>query len=344
MITRCFFRYLALFLLFFALIGGIAAQNIALLQASILETEGAEKLPVPRRPGRIFPAAFFRDFLAVQDERAAANPFWVATEEELNAQRLEESILLNHDILAFYGHPLSRYMGILGRFSKEELYQQLTDLAREYEEAGFRNIKKAFYIIYGTVWPGGEIGIIRESVLREWVEFTQERNMLLFLDHQIGRFCPIASFRTMLRWLHYPHIHLALDPEWRTDRPMQVIGHVTADELNEIQQIFEDYLIENNLPGERLLVVHQFNHIMLRNRENIRADFERVRFVHNISGIGSPDMKRATYAMGARATNLPVKGFKLWFDFGIPGHTDIPLMTPAEVFALSPRPYVIMYQ
>jgi hypothetical protein len=41
---------------------------------------------------------------------------------------------------------------------------------------------------------------------------------------------------------------------------------------------------------------------------------------------------------------MPVKGFKLWYDFGIPGHTDRPLMTPEEVMGLNPRPYVIMYQ
>jgi hypothetical protein len=105
----------------------------------------------------------------------------------------------------------------------------------------------------------------------------------------------------------------------------------------------EDYLIENQLPGERFLVVHQFNHIMLRNRADIRCDFTRIRFVHCISGIGTPTQKRDTYAFGAQAVNLSVKGFKLWFDFGIPGHADKPLMTPLEVMELNPRPFIIMY-
>jgi hypothetical protein len=103
-------------------------------------------------------------------------------------------------------------------------------------------------------------------------------------------------------------------------------------------------MIENNIPGERFLVVHQFNRIMIRNREDVQANFSRVRLVLCMPGIGTPEMKRSTYAFGAEATNMPVKGFKLWFNFGLPGHADIPLMTPEEVMELEPRPYIIMYQ
>jgi hypothetical protein len=267
------------------------------------------------------------------------------TESEARALFLhEESILRHSDILAFYGHPLSRRMGILGRYPKEELYDKLTLRVAEYRNAGGRNVIKAFYIIFGTAWPEGEIGIISESVLREWVEFALERDMLIFIDHQIGRFTPEEGLRRMLPWLRYPNVHLAIDPEWRTDRPMQVIGHVTAAELNHLQQIMEDYLIENNLPGERFLVVHQFNRVMIQNRENVRADFSRVRLVLCMDGIGTPRMKRDTYEYVARATNMPVKSFKLFYNLGIPGAGfDNPIMSPRDILELNPRPYVIMY-
>ena len=256
----------------------------------------------------------------------------------------KDSILRHSDILAFYGHPLSKKMGVIGRYNKEESFEKLSKLADEYLEAGSRNIVKAFYIIFGTVWPDAQIGIIRETVLQEWIEFTLERNMLIFLDHQMGKCSPEESIITMLPWLKYPNVHLALDPEWRTIRPMKEIGHLTAEEINHVQQIMENYLIENQLPGERFLVIHQFKHFMLKNRMEIKSNFSRVRFVHFISGIGDPSMKRDTYALlGAQAVNLPIKGFKLWFDFGIPGHADIPLMTPIEVLGLEPRPFIFMY-
>jgi len=294
----------------------------------------------------LFPEAFFTSFIDQQRVREAAWPFWVPTEAEYIAfNTREESLLLNNYILAFYGHPLSRGMGIIGRYPKPVLLERLNALAAEYSEiAGGRNVITAFYIIYGTVHPDASIGIINHDVLREWIHFALENDMLIFIDHQMGRYTPEASLRSMFPWLHYPNVHLAIDPEWRTLRPLIEIGHVTADELNHLQGIMEDYLRENNLPGERFLVIHQFNHVMIRNRPDVRADFRRVRLVHCASGIGTPQMKRDLYTFTTRATNIPVNGFKLWFDFGFVGHTDIPLMTPQEVFGLWPRPYIVMYQ
>jgi hypothetical protein len=236
-------------------------------------------------------------------------------------------------------------MGILGRYTKEELNEMLGVLAAEYREAGGRNVYKAFYIIFGTVWPGGDIGIIQESLLREYIEFAQENEILVFIDHQIGRFSPADSLRRMLPWLRYPNVHLALDPEWRTTRPMREIGTITADEINQAQRIMENYIIENQIPGKRLLVIHQFNHVMISNRNMVESNFQRVTLVHCADGFGSPHVKRAAYAYNAQAVNIPVKGFKLFYNFGIPGAGyDSPLLTPREVFELNPRPYIIMYQ
>jgi len=319
-------------------------------------TAGAETTGIPPVSGGaspvreivpLFPAAFFTEYLSALDAIDAGRPYWVATEGETQSPPAShwESILLNSDILAFYGHPNSRNMGILGRFSKEELNEKLSVLANEYEAAGGRNVQKAFYIIYGTVWPGGDIGIIRESLLKEYIEFALENDMLVFIDHQIGKYTPQDSIRRMLSWLKYPNVHLALDPEWRTTKPMEEIGTVTANEINQVQRIMEDYIIENQIPGERLLVIHQFNYRMISNREKVESNFSRVRLVHCADGFGPPNVKKAAYAYNAQATNMPVKGFKLFYDFGIPGAgVDSPLLSPKEVMSLNPRPYIVMYQ
>jgi hypothetical protein len=126
---------------------------------------------------------------------------------------------------------------------------------------------------------------------------------------------------------------------------MREIGSLAADEINRAQQVMEDYIIENNIPGERLLVIHQFNYQMIKNREAVRSDFNRVRLVHCADGFGAPPVKRSSYAFNAQAVNIPVKGFKLFYNSGISGAGyDDPLLTPKEVYDLSPRPYVIMYQ
>jgi hypothetical protein len=304
---------------------------------------------VINRNAPLFPHMLFTETIMNWRRAEAARPYWVNTREEFeNQRRMTEnqvSILLSHDILAYYGHPYSRNMGILGRHSIEELHQLLSVTAAKYEaESGGRKIRKAFYLIYGTVWPEGEIGILRNETLMRYIEYGLQNDILIFIDHQMGRHDPVDSLRRMLPYLRFPNVHLALDPEWRTTRPMREIGHLTAEEINQIQQVMEDYIIENDIPGERLLVIHQFNWRMIVRREMVRADFDRVRLVHHISGIGTPTEKRETYDFFAQTTNMPIKGFKLWYDFGIVGHTDNPLMTPREVYDLTPRPYVIMYQ
>jgi hypothetical protein len=298
----------------------------------------------------LFPQLYFTDTLLALRNAEASRPYWVysGTEQDTidRPAANNTSLLLNNDILAFYGHPNSRNMGILGRYPIEELDTKLSELAREYEaESGGRRVLKAFYIIFGTVWPEGEIGIINEATLKRYVEYALEHDMLVFIDHQIGRYDPVSALKRMFPWLSYPNVHLALDPEWRTTKPMQEIGTVTADEINRAQQAMEDYIIENNISGERLLVIHQFNWRMIRNREEVKSDFQRVRLVHCADGFGAPHLKRSAYAYNAEAVNMPVKGFKLFFNFGIPGAGyDSPLLSPKEVYSLNPRPYVIMYQ
>ncbi|MDR1898881.1 MAG: hypothetical protein LBQ55_02625, partial [Treponema sp.] len=219
---------------------------------------------------RLFPFAYFSDFVNTLRAFEYSRPYWAPSEEEsLRTGGLyEESILLNNDILAFYGHPLSKNMGILGRYTIEELDARLSALAAEYAEAnGGRGVRKAFYLIYGTVWPEGEIGILKEEVLLRYIEYALSHNILVFIDHQIGRYDPVNSLKRMLPYLKYPNVHLALDPEWRTDKPMVEIGTVSAGEINQAQRVMEDYLTENRIPGERMLVIHQFNWRMIRDRE-----------------------------------------------------------------------------
>ncbi|MDR2509859.1 MAG: hypothetical protein LBC77_04355 [Spirochaetaceae bacterium] len=264
-----------------------------------------------------------------------------AKELSLNSQ----SLLLNNDIVAYYGHPNSKNMGILGRHTKEDLLKRLSALSDEYKEAnGGRGIIKAFYIIYGTCWPGGDIGYISDARLKEYIDFAAENDMLVFLDHQIGKYDPIDSLKKMLPYLKYPNVHLALDPEWRTTKPMQEIGSVSAEEINRAQKVMEAYMTEHEISGERLLVIHQFNSVMIKNRKEVRADFDQVRLVHCMDGHGTPAKKRGSYAFNALATNIPVKAFKLFYNEKGNTGVDEPLLSPKQVFELSPRPMLIMYQ
>lgn len=249
-------------------------------------------------------------------------------------------------VVAFYGKPDSKRMGILGEYPKEDLARLLRGYARLYDEAnGEQSAIPAFYIIYGTCWPGGEIGYLRESIVREYVEYALEQGILVVLDHQIGKHGVSESLARLLPFLRYPNVNLALDPEWRTTNPMKEIGSVSAEELNAAQALMSDYLAREGLPGTRLLVVHQFVAKMIAGRERVRTDYPGVELVHTADGFGAPAIKRVMYNYNAKAENMPNKGFKLFFKSVHPGAGfDEPLLTPPEVNALQPRPLLVIYQ
>jgi hypothetical protein len=203
----------------------------------------------------------------------------------------------------------------------------------------------AFYLIYGTCWPGGEIGYLKDSVVREYVEYAKERGMLVFVDHQIGKYPISEAMRRLLPWLEYPNVHIALDPEWRTESPMEVIGSMSAEELNAAQAEMSAYMDAEGIAGERMLVVHQFNERMIAGRDRVRADYPGVLLVHTADGFGPPVLKRACYSYNAKASQMPLKGFKLFLKTTVKGAGyDSPLLEPAEVLALEPRPRLVIYQ
>ncbi len=352
---RTFLEKLACFFIFFSL---FTFFHLKSPEAAFAQTKTTAQHVDEQR--LLFPGILYADVLKTERTRENAKPYWVNTKEEAESAAIitpdERSLLLNNDILAYYGHPNSRNMGILGRYSMEELDSQLQTLAKEYEKAGGKKVITAFYIIYGTVWPEGEIGIINNDLLMKYINYAQKRNMLVFIDHQIGKYTPLVAIRKLLPYLKYPNVHLALDPEWRTTKPMQEIGTVSAVEINQVQQVMEDYMKENHIAGERMLVIHQFKPWMLGTRADIKTSFSKVRLVHCADGFGSPNQKRGSYRANAYddynlevpkkpTLNMPVKSFKLFYNFNIPGAGfDSPLLTPKEVYALDPRPYLIMYQ
>lgn len=293
-------------------------------------------------PYRLFPTLFRKASLSHMPQTVERQP--------QPGQRLFSSdripLLANNSVIAFYGHPFSKQMGILGLYSKEEIARRVKEYARRYDAVnGPDGVVPAYYIIYGTCWPKGEIGYLDDAVLEDYIKYAQSQGMIVFVDHQIGKYSVRESMEKILPFLRYPNVHLAIDPEWRTLNPMKEIGSITAAELNEAQKIMQDYIIEHKIPGIRMLVVHQFHEKMITDRQEVKANFDRVLLVHTADGFGSPALKRNTYAMNSRADNMPVKGFKLFFksDFPLAGY-DIPLLSPEEVMALEPRPSLIIYQ
>lgn len=266
--------------------------------------------------------------------------------EYIKAEQRLQSVLLNNDLVGIYGKPNAYTMGVLGRYKLEELDQIVNYYVEMYDnENGSRGVIPVLYLIYGTCFPGGDIGLLYDSTVKKYIEYASKRGWYVFLDHQIGRFSVENAVKSLLPFLKYPNVHLAIDPEWHTDKPMKVIGSVTSGEINKAQKMIQDYMIEHNIPGRKFFVIHQFNAIMIQNRLQVRGNFEKVQLIHCSDGHGSPRLKKQTYAYNALARNMPLKSFKLFTKPTVAGAGyDIPLMTAKEVLQLIPRPYFIMYQ
>lgn len=268
-------------------------------------------------------------------------------DEELNEFYASPTLFEDHTVIAYYGHPNSEIMGIVGRHPVDELLDLVTETADEYDEIlEDKGTIPAVYLVYGTVQPGGEVFKMDYDLVLSYIEAAYERGILVYIDHQMGRHHPTYSIQEIQSFLRYPNVQLALDPEWRTERPMQEVGHITGTELNEVQEIMQDYIEDNEIQGTRQFVFHQFVEKMIHDVEDASSDFDPVLLVHNTSGWGAPEGKRATHDRVAEATNIPYKGFKLWYYYSDrPGvHYDNPLMTPEEVMDLDPQPGLVIYQ
>ncbi len=303
-------------------------------------------------PGNILTSDYSRSFirkaLEVSGRFSHQNKYAARLHERLlNDMYLSPTIFEDNHIVAFYGHPKSRIMGIVGRCSITELAELLKEQASSYDSLhDGKGVLPAIYLIYGTCQPGGEINIIDRKLVDKYIKFALENGFLIYLDHQIGKYPVDHALNQLLPYLKYPNVHLAIDVEWRTTRPMREIGSISAGELNAAQKKMRDYMAANRIQGKRQFVIHQFQSKMIRNIKEVKSDYDPVLLVHATSGWGSPDSKISTHNRNALAVNIPYKGFKLWYYYtSKPGvHFDRPLMTPRQVMSLNPEPGLIIYQ
>jgi hypothetical protein len=178
-----------------------------------------------------------------------------------------------------------------------------------------------------------------DSTIQHYVDFTAANDMLLILDVQFGRKTVAQEIEAVRQWLSYPHVHLAIDPEFSVkegETPGIDLGQIDAADVRTAQELLAEIVRGEGLPP-KLLVVHQFNLYSITNREQI-AQIPDVQFVLEVDGWGAPEAKRETYAVVGGNVPHEFYGFKLWY------RQDVPLMTPAEVMALQPPPDLVIYQ
>ena len=263
---------------------------------------------------------------------------------------LPGSILPKKRIVAYYGNPLSKRMGALGEYPKDEMLRRLKKEVAKWEKADpSLPVQPALHLI--AVVAQGEPGkagkyrmIMPDAVVNRVYDWAKEANALLFVDIQTGH----SDIRTILprfEWLlKNPDVHLGIDPEFNMNKsgkkPGTKIGTYDAADINYASGYLKDLVKKYNLPP-KVFTVHRFTRNMVTNAKRIVLRPE-VQIVMHMDGWGAPWLKRDSYRDYIVAEPVQYTGFKLFY------HNDTKkgdsLMTPEELLKLNPKPLYIQYQ
>ncbi len=253
-------------------------------------------------------------------------------------------------IVAFYGNPLSKKMGVLGEYPKDEMLKKLdVEVARWAKADPSKPVQPALHLI-ATVAQGdpGKAGLyrlqMRDSMVNEIYSWAKEKHALLFLDVQVGWSNLPDELPRLRPFLENPDVHLAIDPEFATKTkgvpPGRKIGTFDAKDVNWAVNFLDEIARSKNLPP-KILVVHRFTRPMVTNAKDIKYT-PHVQVVMDMDGWGPPWLKFDSYHDYIKKEPVQFTGFKLFFHNDT--KTGTALLTPAEVLRLNPRPLYIQYQ
>lgn len=267
----------------------------------------------------------------------------------ITAPPLPQSVLPERRIVAYYGNPLSKRMGILGEFPPDQMLVRLDKEVAAWNRADPAHpVQPALHLIVVVAQgDGGRDGKYRlrmpDTLVNKVASWAAQRNALLFLDVQVAKSTLQEEVPRLAQFLKRPNVHLGIDPEFSMkhgEKPGSKIGTMSSDDVNYAIRFLSDLVTANNLPP-KVLIVHRFTRTMLTGSKSIRLD-PRVQVVVNMDGWGNPWLKFDSYRDYVAREPVQFTGFKLFY------HNDTkkkePLLTPGEILRLTPQPLYIQYQ
>ena len=254
----------------------------------------------------------------------------------------DQQLFPNFRIVALYGNDAAYGLGVLGEQPPDAAAARLSGVAAPWGDFG-RPVLGAFeYIATVAQDRPGPDGMYRvrstDEMVQRYLESARAHGVYLILDIQPGRADFLTEVQRYEKFLREPDVGIALDPEWHVSRfsvPGQVIGTVTASEVNQVAEYVAAIVAQGDLP-EKLFVVHQFQERMIPDRPLI-VPRSGLAMTYHMDGFGAPNEKLATWDFVK--TGPPFhNGFKLFYD------EDRPMYRPDQVMALDPKPDLITYQ
>jgi hypothetical protein len=262
------------------------------------------------------------------------------------------ALLPGNRIVAYYGNPHSKKMGVIGEYPEQQMLGMLDRTVAQWKAADPATpVKPAIHLVTVVAQgaPGADGGWRRREsaeMIERTYKWAQSRNGVLFLDIQASHSTLQQELPLLLKYLERPDVHLGVDPEFYMHhdkegvRPSAKIGQMRASDINYVINTLDRLVAEKKIPP-KVLVVHRFTRLMVPDAAQIRPT-SRVQVVMHMDGWGPPWLKFDSYHH--YIVNEPVQftGFKLFY------HNDTKagdqLLTPRELVRLSPRLSYIQYQ
>jgi len=250
--------------------------------------------------------------------------------------------------IALYGHPSGGALGVLGEQKVPETIERVNKITADYQELDPETEMVPTLEIIATIasaFAEDDLTYSRKSKISELkplIDAAEEAGVYVVLDLQPGRTDFLTQAKIYEEFLKRPNVGLALDPEWRL-KPNQVhlreIGSVQASEINEVSQWMAELVQENDLP-QKMLILHQFNLSMIKNRSDLDTSHSEVQILIHADGQGAQGAKVGTYEVLRKdAPENITWGWKNFYDEDTPR-----ILTPAQTLAVEPRPEFVSYQ
>ncbi len=262
------------------------------------------------------------------------------------------ALLPSHRIIAYYGNPHSKKMGVIGEYAEPEMLAMWDRQVKAWADADPSTpVMPAIHLV--TVVAQGSAGADgmwrrREdsTMIERTYRWAQSRKGVLFLDIQASHSTLQQELPALLHYLERPDVHLGIDPEFYMHyeregaRPSSKIGMMMASDVNYVINTLDRLVREKHLPP-KVLVVHRFTRKMVPDAENIRPT-ANVQVVMHMDGWGPPWLKFDSYAAYVVGHPVQFTGFKLFY------HNDTKagdaLLTPRELLRLRPSLAYVQYQ
>ncbi|HYC50050.1 MAG TPA: hypothetical protein VEB19_02975 [Gemmatimonadaceae bacterium] len=262
------------------------------------------------------------------------------------------AILPNKRVIAYYGNPLSKKMGILGEIPPDQMIAKLQGVVKEWEAADPETpVQPALHYIsvvaQGAPGRDGKYRLRMDSSrIEEVYGWAKKANAIMFLDIQTGLSTVAEEMPRLMKFLERPDVHFAIDPEFHMhyDKegvpPGKKIGTLTAKEINYAIDQLSKLVEEKNLPP-KILVIHRFTRPMVKGYKDIKLD-PNVQVVMHMDGWGAPWLKFDSYKDYVIDEPVQYTGFKLFYKNDTKKGDK--LLTAGELVQLKPRLMYIQYQ